>query len=202
MTITLAHTKGGVGKTSSAVALCIAAHARGIGVELLDADRQASAARWADVAEQRGEPLPFPVRRAEAKTIERRRERRGYGPALTVIDTPPGTASEIQAGIDAADLVIIPSGASMLDIDRVWPTLEVTRHKPAVILLTGVLLNAVLYEDARALFDDEGVPVFRTPIPQREKIKGWFGSVPDNLHGYTDILDEIEGITDDLEVSL
>nr|CAD12214.1 hypothetical protein [Corynebacterium glutamicum] len=38
--LTIAHTKGGVGKTTSAVLLCAAAHARGIAVTLIDSEAQ------------------------------------------------------------------------------------------------------------------------------------------------------------------
>ncbi|MGP9761227.1 nucleotide-binding protein [Corynebacterium sp. AOP12-C2-36] len=201
MIITFAHTKGGVGKTTSTIGLAVAAHNAGYTVDVLDADRQGSAYQWAEIAERRGAPLPFPVERADAKAIERRSRKRDQS-SLTIIDTPPGTAEEIQAAINAADLVIVPTGAAPMDIARVWPTLEFTRALPTVVLLTGVLINTRLYEATRELFGEENVPVFRTPIPQREKIKDWLGTTPTNLNGYNDILDEILGIIDDLEVSL
>lgn len=204
MIVTFAHTKGGVCKTTSAVGLALAAAQAGVEVELLDTDHQGSAARWAEVAAQRGTPLPFPVTRADAKMVTRRasgRHRADGGPddnTLTIVDTPPGTAAEIQAGIDSADLVIIPTGASPLDLDRVWPTLEATQHKPTAVLIAGSLLHARMYEDTRDLLNAQGVPVFRSPIPQREEIKGWFGTVPVRLHGYTDIFDEIQELRSQL----
>jgi chromosome partitioning protein len=205
MIVTFAHTKGGVRKTTSAVGTALAAHRAGLDVELMDTDHQGSASRWAEVAAGRGTPLPFPVTRADARMVARRvtGRHRMDGPAdtslFTVVDTPPGTAEEIQAGIDAADLVIVPTGASLLDLDRVWPTLEATRHKPTVVLLTGVLLNTRLYADTRDLLAEEGVPVFRSPIPQREDMKWWFGTVPDRLYGYDDIFDEIMEIKEELQ---
>ena len=53
-----------------------------------------------------------------------------------MVDTPPGTAGVIDAAIDAADLVIIPSGAAPADIDRVWPTLDLTTHRAAAMALS------------------------------------------------------------------
>ncbi|MBS4730577.1 hypothetical protein MSM1_20390 [Mycobacterium sp. SM1] len=41
---------------------------------------------------------------------------------LTIIDTPPGSARIIQDAIDAADLVLVPCGASPADVQRLWPT--------------------------------------------------------------------------------
>ncbi|HAJ52210.1 MAG TPA: chromosome partitioning protein ParA, partial [Corynebacterium variabile] len=79
---------------------------------------------------------------------------------LAVIDTPPGTAKEIQAAIDVADLVVVPSGASPMDIDRVWPTLETTSHRMTGVLLTGVLMHTRLYSEARDLLENQGVPTF------------------------------------------
>ena len=53
MRISFVHTKGGVGKTTSSILLATAAKRRGIAVEFFDADPQASASRWAEVARDR-----------------------------------------------------------------------------------------------------------------------------------------------------
>ena len=155
--LSLVHTKGGVAKTTSAVSDAAAAYRRGIDVELIDADPQGSALEWA--ADARGDnPLPFPVVSASRPlTVNSRRE-------LSIIDTPPGTAQVIQEAIDIADLVVVPTGASPLDVRRVWPTLEITAHRPTAVLLTGVDLRTRLADEVTALLEGEGVPVVGTPI--------------------------------------
>ena len=108
---------------------------RGLAVMLLDADPQGSASSWADRAEHRGTPLPFPVVPVAAADLASVAAG-GAAAGLVVVDTPPGTAGVIDAAIDAADLVIIPSGAAPADIDRVWPTLDLTTHRAAAMALS------------------------------------------------------------------
>lgn len=103
---------------------------------------------WA--ADAAADPLPFPVVPAPRPlVVDTDRE-------LTIVDTPPGTAQVIQEAIDVADLVIVPTGVSPLDVRRVWPTLEITAHRPTAVLLTGVDLRTRLAEEVRALLEGEG----------------------------------------------
>ena len=71
MRISLVHTKGGVGKTTNTIMLATAAARRGIDVEVLDADPQGSATRWAEVASMREDKLEFPVRSVDARRLQR-----------------------------------------------------------------------------------------------------------------------------------
>lgn len=190
MIVAFVHTKGGVGKTTSSVMTAAAAAAASEPVTLYDADPQRSALRWQEVAEQRDDPLTFSVVAATAKTLDGLDTAAGF----SIIDTPPGTAHEIQAAIDVADLIVVPSGASPMDIDRVWPTLETTSHRMAGVLLTGVLMHTRLYAEARELLENEGVPTFYNAIPQREEMKAQFGTNPTKLHGYDDVYTEITEI--------
>ena len=179
----LVHTKGGVAKTTSAVYLATAAARRGVDVVLVDADPQGSALEWA--ADAAADPLPFPVVPASRPlVVDTARE-------LTIVDTPPGTAQVIQEAIDVADLVIVPTGVSPLDVRRVWPTLEITAHRPTAVLLTGVDLRTRLAEEVHALLEGEGVPVIGTPILRREDVRRAYGTTPNRLHGYDDVLTEL-----------
>ena len=184
-TVSLVHTKGGVAKTTSAVYLATAAQRRGRDVVLIDADPQGSALEWAAAAQD--DPLPFPVVPARRPLdVSGRQE-------LTIVDTPPGTAQVIQEAIELADLVVVPTGASPLDVRRVWPTLEITAHRPTAVLLTGVDLRTRLADEVKSLLEDEGVPVIETRIVRREGIRRAFGSTPNHLYGYDDVFDELMG---------
>lgn len=183
-TVSLVHTKGGVAKTTSAVYLAVAAQRRGLDVMLIDADPQGSALEWAAAAADDA-PFLFPVAPA------RRPLDVSGSQDLTIIDTPPGTAQVIQEAIDLADLVVVPTGASPLDVRRVWPTLEITAHRPTAVLLTGVDLRTRLADEVKTLLENEGVPVIGTRIVRREGIRRAFGSVPNQLHGYDDVLNEL-----------
>ena len=180
-TLTIAHTKGGVGKSTTTIFLAFAAHARGIPVRVVDLDRQGTTTAWAEAAAG-ADPLPFPVSTSLPEDDSG---------VLTIVDTPPGEAKAIQAAIDAADLVVIPSRATPADLARVYPTVAATSHRPAVVVLTSVRLGTRLLEQARELLEADGVITAATAIPQREAIAAAFGTVPTRYHGYGDLLDEL-----------
>ena len=181
-TLTIAHTKGGVGKSTTTVFLACAAHERGIPVRVVDLDRQGTTTAWAEAAASSDAPLPFSV------STSLRADDPGV---LTIVDTPPGEAKAIQSAIDAADLVVIPSRATPADLARVYPTVAATSHKPAVVVLTSIRLGTRLLEQARELLEADGVITANAAIPQREAIAAAFGTVPTRYHGYGDLLDEL-----------
>ncbi len=188
-TISLVHTKGGVAKTTSALYLATAAHRRGMNVGVIDADPQGSASEWS--ADATGDQsLPFQVTAPKQALT-------AHGWELTIIDTPPGTARVIAEAIEAADLVIVPTGASPLDVRRVWPTLEATAHRATAVLLTGVDLRTRLADETRDVLEEAGIPVFATVITRREALRRAYGTTPDRLYGYDDVLTEaLEAIAD------
>ena len=107
------------------------------------------------------------------------------------MDTPPGHAAEIQAAIDTADLVIVPTHPSPIDLDRVWPTLETIKHRMVGVLLIGVQERRRLYQDTREVFESQGVSTFYHTVPEREDIKAMFGTNPANLYSFDEICTEI-----------
>ena len=192
MLLSIVHTKGGVGKSTSAIYLATAAHRRGLDVRVLDTDPQGTALQWAADAAAAGTPLPFRVDYATARDL-------AHPPRaeMLIVDTPPGHAKVIDAAIDAADLIIVPTQPSPADINRAWPTLEATAHRPTAVLLTRASLNRTLAADVRAELEDEGVAVLKTPILDREHVKQAWASTPRDLNGYDDVLREILDATSD-----
>ncbi|MGO9158593.1 ParA family protein [Mycobacterium sp.] len=185
----LVHTKGGVGKTTTAMYLAAAAVRRGVPVRVVDADPQGSASSWADRAAYRGTPLPFDVSPAMAAGV---RVLSSEPDELILIDTPPGTASVIDAAIDAADLVIIPTGARAADIDRVWPTLDITKHRPTTILLTLVDMRKVEAVEMPRGLAEANAPVLRCIVRDLAAIERAFGhGIPRHLGDYEDVFDEL-----------
>ncbi|MBB0994994.1 ParA family protein, partial [Dietzia sp. SLG510A3-3B2-2] len=71
MKIAVVNTKGGVGKTTTAIYLATVASAQGKSTELLDADPQGSATSWAEIATEGSAPLPFQVSPANKITLSR-----------------------------------------------------------------------------------------------------------------------------------
>lgn len=185
----LVHTKGGVGKTTTAIFLAAAALQRGVPVRVVDADPQGSASSWADRAAYRGTPLPFDVTSGTAASLRTLSCDPGE---LVLIDTPPGTAAAIDAAVDAADLVIIPTGPRAADIDRLWPTLDITQHRPTTILLTLVDMRKMEAVEMPRGLANANAPMLRSVVRDLTAIERAFGhGIPGSLGDYVKVFDEL-----------
>lgn len=120
--ITVAQGKGGVGKTTLAVAVAGELSSREWDIALIDSDPQRSASQWAEPGN-----LHFPVYEIELATetvanwAHYVREVRA---GCLVIDTAP-SARELGASIAVADLVLVPCTASGLDLEATQRTLAI-----------------------------------------------------------------------------
>lgn len=185
----LVHTKGGVAKTTTCMFLAAAAVRRGVPARVVDADPQGSASSWADRAAHVGTPLPFDVTPVTAAGL---RELSSEPGALVLVDTPPGTAAAIDAAIDAADLVIIPTGPRAADIDRVWPTLDITAHRSTTVLLTLVDMRKVEAVEMPRSLVEANAPVLRNVVRDLTAVERAFGrGIPRYLGDYGDVFDEL-----------
>lgn len=196
MILSLVHTKGGVGKTTSAIYLAAAAADCGDPVRVIDADPQASASSWADRAAHAGHPLPFPVvPMTNPAGLVALRATTGPG-ELVVIDTPPSAVNDaiIDAAVSAADLVVIPSGLSLAEIDRVFPTLDRTSNSAVTVLLTRVDRRTSAADAMPAALRGEDVPVLPAYVRHRAATAAAFGTVPAQLGDYADVYTEIRGL--------
>ncbi|RNE48055.1 ParA family protein [Corynebacterium alimapuense] len=187
--LTIAHTKGGVGKTTSAVLLCAAAWKRGIDVVLIDADAQGTATAWSRAADDVGDGFPWLMVTAATPAALLRALNEHSG--LVIVDTPPGGYEVIEAAINAGDLIMIPSSASPLDVNRVWPTVEATTHRPAVVCLTQVDSRTTLPKLARSTLEKEGIVVADSEVPAREALRHMYATTPQRLYGYDELLTEL-----------
>lgn len=186
--IAVINSKGGAGKTTTAVYLAEILAADGANIDLLDADPQGSATEWHERATEIGEPLRSNLQVSNMRSLTNLDRSKSDH---QIIDTPPGHAALIDAAIRAADLILIPTRPSAMDVSRVWETLRTTGDKPAAVLLTCVVYNTRSAVEAREVFDEEGIALFDTIIPQREAIKSSFGRAVTKKHGYDDVIDEL-----------
>ena len=124
------NTKGGVGKTTTAVYLATALSCQDR-VVLLDADPQGSATSWATDAFEAGDRLNFEVRPANAPIVRRCRD---IDADLVFIDTPPGDSQTVTAALEVADVVIIPTESGDLDMDRALMTYQVAHGTRRALL--------------------------------------------------------------------
>ena len=117
--ITLAQQKGGAGKTTLAATLAVGFMRQGARVALLDTDPQGSLGRWFMTRRERlGDPgLEMSTASAWGVSYESEKLRRQAD--VVIVDTPPKVDSDLRPALRAADLVVVPVGASHLDL---WAT--------------------------------------------------------------------------------
>lgn len=195
MIVATVNTKGGTAKTTTTIALANELAIRNPDARILvgDLDKQGSATEWADLARDNGTPLPFQVDVCNIKRLPRIASQLSAQDAL-FIDTPPGDSAAIQAAIEVADFVIIPTLASGLDTSRVWETLRtLDGSQMHAVLLTSVRLGTNLFDQTKAAFDSEGISRFDTVIPLRESIRASYGYRPTHDGAYGDVLTEMMG---------
>lgn len=134
-TITMAATKGGVGKTTLSTALAVRAAERGHTVALIDRDPQESLGGWFD---RRGNTKGLKLFEVDS-TAEAVGLIQAEGFDWLIIDTPPALLSLIEDAVAQSDLVIIPTRASALDLLAVDPVIDLCREhgKPYAFLINS-----------------------------------------------------------------
>lgn len=121
--ITVAMQKGGVGKSTLARSLAVAAARDGLSVLILDMDAQQSVSQW---AERRDADMPVVVFSTENELPKRLDQAKGVAD-LVIIDTPPARSTEAPAAVEAADLVLIPTTPDVEPLEQMPRTLRLCR---------------------------------------------------------------------------
>jgi chromosome partitioning protein len=166
-TITLAATKGGVGKSTLASAFAVAAAAdRGM-VGMLDQDPQASLTGWWARRGEVDNPRIYSGASTIAEAVDSLSQ---HGVDWLIIDTGPGLLRAIEPAIIAADLIVVPIKPSAFDLEAVDPILEVVveLRKTYLMVLNEIDPRAPkMAVSAREYLQDSGHMVAVQTIAQR-----------------------------------
>ena len=190
MIIAITNLKGGVGKTTTAVALACAAQAAGESVRLVDADAQGSATEWAYAADENGEALPFDVEAGNQASISRLKDKEGE---WVFIDCPP-TGTVADEAVKTADIVVVPMTPSEVDMRQTWATVQTlsAAEKPYAVLIVRADKRTLTFRAVIDALKEESASYFDTAIPQREDVKNSFGYAFADLYGYDEVFREIK----------
>jgi chromosome partitioning protein len=185
--------KGGTGKTTSAVFLAAGLQRAGDRTLLVDADPQGSALAWSALVEA----WPIPTIGMPKPVLHRQLPQLAEGYAHVVIDCPPADEAIVRSALLVADIVVLPMAPSMMDLDRLRPTLGLLadvapQNEPGFwALLTRVRPRTSMSAAARLWLTDLEVPVLKAEIPLRETFARALGELPAAGTAYESVLAEL-----------
>jgi chromosome partitioning protein len=123
-TLTLVTQKGGVGKTTLAASLAVAAAQAGEKVAALDLDPQGSLSAWGDSREAEGPAVDRIVPDQIAQLPQILEALKGQGFTWAILDTAGIESTTGNLAMKAADICLVPSRPSKLDLKATLPTIE------------------------------------------------------------------------------
>lgn len=160
--ITIAHQKGGVGKTTLAINLAYC-FAEGAKVAIVDADLQGSVS---DLSEF--------LSGIEVASLDSLIGGQLSGFDLVIVDTPPYLSSRLAELFGLSDFVLIPTKAGILDAMAIKATIallgESIAAKPSLkagIVLNMVMSRTTLNEEVKEILSGYSVPLLESTIGQR-----------------------------------
>ncbi|AAF11242.1 ParA family protein [Deinococcus radiodurans] len=160
--IAITSEKGGVGKSTLAVHLTGALIERGLDAALIDEDgRVGSSLRW---ARRREEGLGFPVLDAD----EVKPKKLAALDAVLIDTEGRPRRKDLRALAERADLILIPSGPTMLELEATRELLDFFEDEGAArrvrVVLTRVPPTGQAGEQAREDLRDDGWTVCNTAL--------------------------------------
>jgi chromosome partitioning protein len=165
--VSLVSQKGGVGKTTLATALAVAAHRDGKQVFLVDLDPQASASFWMDTRQDDGLAITAIPASRLGHVLEAAKG--AAGADIAIIDTPPFAKDIAFEAAEHADLVLIPTRPAVFDVMATSRTIDLIKvfAKPAVVVLTFCPPMGKEIEDTEAAVAALGALLCPVRIGQR-----------------------------------
>ena len=165
-TVAFISQNGGVGKTTLATALAVAAHLDGNSAAVIDLDPQASASFWKD-ARMADEPAVTAVPPTRLGAVLDAAGKTGCD--LAVIDAPPLAKDAAFEAARHADFILIPTRPAVLDVMAISRTLELVEHyrKPSAVVLSCCPVRGREVEDTEAAVRQLGAMVAPVRIHNR-----------------------------------
>jgi chromosome partitioning protein len=163
--VAFAAMKGGVGKTTLAVHLAVAALRAGERVAIIDTDPQASAAAWARIRGG-GSPdvVPVPAQRLTEALAAAEED---Y--SVVIVDSAPRASAEAATICAAVNLVLVPTRPSAVDLETLEQSVRIVQAAgcAGLIVLNACPARAPEIVEARDYAVSLGLPVAEVAIGER-----------------------------------
>jgi len=165
-TLAIISQKGGVGKTTLATAMAVAAERAGKTAAVFDLDPQASAAFWKDT---RAADTPAVVAIPPARLQHVLKAAAETGCDLAIIDAPPFAKDIAFEAAQHADFILIPTRPAVLDVMAMTKTLELVGHyrRPSAVVLTFCPIQGREIADTEAAVQQLGATISPVRIHNR-----------------------------------
>jgi chromosome partitioning protein len=151
--------KGGVGKTTLALTVAVAAIQAGRKVAVFDLDPQATAAQWTD---RREAEFPWVVATPASRLDAAITQAKGQGVDFIVIDTPPHAGTDAVEAARRADLVLVPVEPHLYTLEtlpKLGDMLKLAGSPPALFVVTKAAVQGKEGQDAAAFIKGQGFAV-------------------------------------------
>ena len=166
-TISIVAQKGGTGKTTTALALAVAAVQDGLTVLVVDLDPQTTATNWHD---RRALDQPSVVSCQVSRLRVVLDTARKAGADLAIIDTPPRNAEASVEAARVADVVLIPLRPQINDLETMPALRDILRiagAPSAFVLINAAPIQGRRHEEAQEAAIGLGFPVCPVILYQR-----------------------------------
>jgi chromosome partitioning protein len=156
--LAMASLKGGTGKTTVCLNLAVTAEEAGLKTVVIDVDPQQASAKWGDLRAVTGRSPPV-ISAMAARLPQALESAEALGAKLIVIDTAAHAEGILVSSIDAADLVLIPCRPTIVDLQYLASTVQLTalRRKNAAVVLNAVQTRTVDRCQAEGAITDMGI---------------------------------------------
>jgi chromosome partitioning protein len=156
----MASLKGGTGKTTVGLNLAVTAEEAGMRTVVVDVDPQQASAKWGDLRAVTGRS-PSVISAMAARLPQVLDSATQLGAELIVIDSAAHAEGILVSTIDAADLVLIPCRPTIIDLQYLAATAQLSslRGKKAAVVLNAVQPRTVDRFQAEGALADMGLSV-------------------------------------------
>ena len=180
--VVMASPKGGVGKSTAAVILAAQIAESDASVTIIDADPNKPVSRWAS---RPGKPANLTlVDNVTEQTIIRAIDEAARKTAFVIVDLEGTASMMVVYAISRADLVIIPTSASLLDAVEAVSAVQIVQRQeeafrikiPSAVLFTktSAAIRTRTLTSIEGELAENGVPVFDVRIHEREAFRAIF----------------------------
>jgi len=172
--VTILAQKGGAGKTTLTLHWAVEAmRQKGRRVAVIDMDTQASAASW---SKRRESDTPVMLQANERTIHDAIAACEADGIDLVLIDTMPRVERPIVEAAKVADLAVIPTGPSVVDIEAISATIEILErvHTPGCIVLNQGRPGSNINNKAVDVLRQYDLPVCPVQIMRRASLMDAF----------------------------